>query len=243
MSTLFHTSDLHFGHEDRRALDGFAAAVQAERPDAVLITGDLTTQARSREYAMAAEWLGALGVPLSIEVGNHDLPYFNLWSRFVRPYARYERMERALERPIDLPDVAIVPLRTTARFQLRFNWAHGRVSPVSLKRTLADLRAIAPQRVRIVTCHHPLYDKPGGASEGRTHGGRDALHALAQAGADLILSGHVHDAFDLIWTGGTRPLRMIGAGTLSERTRSTPPSFNRIDVDDGAVKVTVRELA
>ncbi len=38
---------------------------------------------------------------------------------------------------------------------------------------------------------------------------------------------------------------MIGAGTLSRRIRSTPPSFNalRIDVAAGAIDVTVRNLA
>lgn len=242
MSTLFHVSDLHFGREDKRAVDWFAGLVREERPDAVLITGDLTMQARSAEYAAATEWLTALGVPMSIEVGNHDLPYFNLWNRFVRPYARYEQVERALEKPLALPDVAIVPMKTTARFQMRLNWAHGSISEAALQGTLTGLRAVPTGRVRIVTCHHPLYDKPGGKAEGRTKGGRRALFLLADAGADLVLSGHVHDAFDIQWTDGTRPVRMIGAGTLSERVRSTPPSFNQISIDDGTVSVIPRLL-
>ena len=46
--TLFHASDLHFGKEDRRALDWFADCVRSEKPDAVAITGDLTMRARHR---------------------------------------------------------------------------------------------------------------------------------------------------------------------------------------------------
>ena len=240
MSTLFHVSDLHFGREDKRAVDWFATCVRDERPDAVLVTGDLTMQARSAEYAAATEWLTALDVPLTIEVGNHDLPYFNLWNRFTRPYARYEAVERALERPIGLPDVAIVPLKTTARFQWRLNWAHGFIAESSLQATLTKLREVTPGCVRIVTCHHPLYDKPGGKAEGRTKGGRRALFLLADAGADVVLSGHVHDAFDIEWTDGTRPVRMIGAGTLSERVRSTPPSFNVLRIAGGTVAVEHR---
>ena len=35
---------------------------------------------------------------------------------------------------------------------------------------------------------------------------------------------------------------MIGAGTLSKRTRSTPPSFNEIEWDGERLTVTVRNL-
>src|SRR3546814_4621833 len=75
MTRLFHISDLHFGLEDRAALGWFADCVRRERPDAVLITGDLTMRARSREFAAACDWIGALDVPVTVEVGNHDLPY------------------------------------------------------------------------------------------------------------------------------------------------------------------------
>ena len=242
MSVLFHVSDLHFGREDRLALDWFASAVATERPDAVLITGDLTMHARSREFDAAAAWLAQLEAPLSIEVGNHDLPWFNPFNRFVRPYARYNRVERALERPFEMDDVAIVPLKTTARAQWRGNWAHGVVTQRRIDRTVATLAAVPPGRVRIVTCHHPLYDKPGGHTGAHTRYGRAALLALADADTDLVLSGHVHDPFDFLWTEGSRPVRLIGAGTLSERIRTSVPSFNRIAIDQGAVHVEHRLL-
>src|SRR5690606_17796 len=57
-----------------------------------------------------------------------------------------------------------------------------------------------------------------------------------------VLSGHVHDAFDLRQetTGGA--MRMIGAGTLSRRLRSTPPSFNELQWDGETLNVRVRNL-
>lgn len=243
MSTLFHVSDLHFGAEDAAALTAFATAVRDVGPDAVVVTGDLTMRARRHEFAAAQDWLAALDVPLTIEAGNHDLPhYYKLRSRFLSPYARYDRLARAIDRPLNLPDVAVIPLRTTARAQWRLNWSRGRVSTRRLAAALDALDAVPPGRTRIVTCHHPLIDRPSGQSEGRTHGGDAALAALAAAGADLVLSGHVHDAFDIVWNGGSRPVRMIGAGTLSERVRATRPSYNRIDVACGEIRVTVREL-
>ena len=115
---LFHLSDLHFGREDAAALDWVRAAIARERPDAVLITGDLTMRARRREFRACA-WISELGVPVTVEVGNHDLPYFNLLERFVRPYRRYRAIERLIERELDFPGFAVVPLKTTTRAQPR----------------------------------------------------------------------------------------------------------------------------
>ena len=47
---LFHVSDVHFGAEDPAALDWFAQCVADESPDAVIMTGDLTMRARTREF-------------------------------------------------------------------------------------------------------------------------------------------------------------------------------------------------
>ena len=128
MSVLFHVSDLHFGREDQTALAWFADAVAREQPDAVVVTGDLTMRARSHEFEAAKAWLAALKRPITLEVGNHDLPYFNPLRRLFMPYRRFKRVEKAIERPIELADARLVPLKTTARAQMRFNWASGRVS-------------------------------------------------------------------------------------------------------------------
>ena len=66
-------------------------------------------------------------------------------------------------------------------------------------------------------------------SSGSTRGGRQALAALARAGVDAVLSGHVHDAFDRVVEVEGRSIRIIGAGTLSERLRSSRPSYNRLE--------------
>jgi hypothetical protein len=47
VTRLFHVSDLHFGREDREAVQWFADTVRAEMPDAVICTGDLTMRAAS----------------------------------------------------------------------------------------------------------------------------------------------------------------------------------------------------
>ena len=52
---LFHFSDVHFGLEDRVAIDWVKNRIRAERPDAVAITGDLTMRARHKEFDAARE--------------------------------------------------------------------------------------------------------------------------------------------------------------------------------------------
>lgn len=239
MIRLFHVSDIHFGAEDPSALDWFAGLVRDEQPEAVVMTGDLTMRARHREFEAAAAWLNGLGRPVTVEVGNHDLPYFNLWARFVMPYRRYQALERMIERPLDLPGVTIVPLKTTARFQWRLNWSKGHVSARALQEALALVEA-APKGHRIlIACHHPLVEA-GTRSTSRTRGGRRALATLAQAGADAVLTGHVHDPFDVPHESGSGMVRLIGAGTLSERVRESPPSFNEIRIDGAQIETIAR---
>lgn len=242
MTRLFHISDLHFGLEDRAALAWLAHCVASERPDAVLITGDLTMRARSREFAAACDWILSLAAPVTVEVGNHDLPYFNPFARFFWPYRRIARIEKLVEREIDLPGVSIVPLKTTARAQWRLDGSKGWVTDKALAKTLAVIDALPPGTRVLVTAHHPLVEA-GTRGRALTRGGARALTALAERRVAAVLSGHVHDAFDLCATTPAGPVRMIGAGTLSLRIRSSPPSFNALHIADGTLGVTVRNIA
>jgi 3',5'-cyclic AMP phosphodiesterase CpdA len=180
-------------------------------------------------------------VPVTVEPGNHDLPYFNPFERFVRPYRRYGRLERLIERPLDIKNVLIVPLKTTARAQWRHNWSWGVVGRKSLAKSLALLESVGADHVKLVACHHPLVDKEGLHSSGKTIRGREALEALAGAGADAVLSGHVHDPFVMEMEVGGRVVRKIGAGTLSERVRDSLPSFNELRISaEGEIEVEHR---
>jgi len=238
---LFHISDIHFGLEDSAVLEWVMECVRDERPDAVAITGDLTMRARHREFAAAARWIRALDVPVTVEVGNHDLPYFNLIERFTDPYRRFEALEAAVERTVTLPGVAVVPLKTTARAQLRLNWSKGRVGHRSLTACLAAIDALPAGTRALVACHHPLVET-GTHGKALTRGGERALAALAQRGVFAVLSGHVHDAFDIMHQSAHGPVRMIGAGTLSQRVRTTPAGFNELTFTEAGLAVNVRTM-
>lgn len=238
---LFHFSDIHFGLEDRRALAWAELCIAREKPVAICVTGDLTMRARQREFRAACDWISSLGPPVTVEVGNHDMPYFNLFERFTNPYRRFRAIESLLERQLDLPGVAIVPLKTTTRAQWRFPWSNGWVTDRALAETLAAIDALPAGQQVIVTAHHPLTERdPKGKR--LTINGTAAMEALAERGVLAILTGHVHDAFDILQPTPAGTLRMIGAGTLSKRVRSTPPSFNELTIDENGIHVRVRNL-
>jgi len=238
---LFHLSDIHFGLEDRQAIDWVKREISRRQPAAVAITGDLTMRARHREFAAATKWIQSLEAPVTVEIGNHDMPYFNLLERFLSPYRRFQGIQGLVEREIDLPGIAIVPLKTAVRAQPRFNWSKGWVSRPALRACLAAIDALPPGTQALVTVHHPLREV-GTKGTALTHGGSAALAELARRPVLAVLSGHVHDPFDIVEQTSAGPMRMIGAGTLSQRVRSTPPSFNELRWDGETLSVRVRNL-
>jgi len=240
MTVLFHVSDVHFGKEDPQAIAWFKERVEAERPDAVIMTGDLTMRARTREFEAGGAWLKSLAAPVTVEVGNHDIPYY--WDpirRFLNPYSRYAAIEKMIERPLELAGVTIVPLKTTARAQWRWNWSKGHVSPRSLRSALALIEKAPAGNLIFVAAHHPLIEG-GTKGTAKTQGGDVALADLAAAGAHAVLTGHVHDPFDVPVDRAGWTIRMIGAGTLSKRVRNSPPAFNEIRIDGTRFDTIVR---
>ena len=239
---IFHLSDIHFGLENNRAIDWAKREIAERRPDAVAITGDLTMRARHPEFAAATAWITSLEAPVTVEVGNHDMPYFNPIERFLTPYARFRGMKDMVEREINLAGLAIVPLKTAVRAQPRLNWSKGWVTSGSLERCLAAIDKLPHGVKALVTAHHPLREV-GTAGTAMTRGGAKALAELAKRPVAAVLTGHVHDAFDIIEETENGPVRMIGAGTLSQRIRSTPPSFNELRWDGATLTVRVRNLS
>ncbi len=242
---LFHISDVHFGVENRAVLAEVERAVAEERPDVLVCTGDLTQRATHAQYKAAADWFSQFDIPVWIDPGNHDMPYYNLFERFSRPYARYNRLRESVAVPVfETDDLVLVPLKTTVRSQNRWPWSDGVVTPNALAATLGTLdRLKDDSRLRIVTAHHPLHGpRPDGPSA--TIGGPDALERLIDHGMSAILTGHLHKPFNEHRQLGNKAAQVIGAGTLSTRLRGgAPPSYNALSYEPGANAIAVKERA
>lgn len=237
---LFHISDVHFGVEDRAALAHVEQAIAAERPDALVCTGDVTQRATHAQYKAAERWLAQFDIPVWIDPGNHDMPYHNLVERFRNPYLRHNRLRDAVAvATFETEDCVLIPLKTTVRSQSRWPWSDGVVTENALASTLQLLQTLRGDgRIHIVTAHHPLHGpKPGGPT--MTRGGNAALDRLIEHGADAIMSGHIHRPFNELRSGSlAKPsagqAQVIGAGTLSTRLRhGAPPSYNALSCERG----------
>lgn len=228
---IFHMSDPHFGAENHHALGHFAEAVRCEGADVVLCTGDLTQRATHAQFDAAAQYFAQFKVPIVMCAGNHDMPYYNMWERLSDPYRRYRELEaRVVTNVFSSEDVVLVPLVSTVRVQPRFPWVDGLVRRSALDHTLAQLGSLAQdKRFKLVFCHHPLLPQNDG-ERNPTIGGDNAFVELARAGAQAVVSGHVHIPFDQLRAREGQSMRMLGAGTVSTRLRGVTPSYQILTV-------------
>ncbi|MBI5277034.1 MAG: metallophosphoesterase [Burkholderiales bacterium] len=226
MSVLLHISDTHFGTEEVRVSDALRALVEQHRPDAVVLSGDITQRARHRQFAAARAFCDSLGVARWLALpGNHDIPLFNLFARVFAPYAGYKQaFGDDLEPVLELHDVLLVGVNTTRPERHK----HGEVSRAQVDRVVRLLGKASRNRLRVVVTHQPACVMRPEDEKDRLRGGEAAVRAWAEAGADLVLGGHIHLPFvsDLCARALTRrPLYCIQAGTaLSHRVRHGSPN-------------------
>ena len=221
MTLLLQLSDPHFGTERPAVADALRALVRAQRPELLLLSGDITQRATAAQFAAARAYVDALGVPACVAIpGNHDIPLFDLASRLLRPYARYARaFGTDLEPHFENADLLLLAVNTTRR------WRHvdGQISAVQVERVALAVERVPAQRWRLVAVHQPLAVPSPAEAHDLLHGHQAARQRWARAGVDLVLGGHIHLPFVLPLAGQmpARPLWVVQAGTaLSRRVRA-----------------------
>jgi len=73
MSVLLQISDPHFGTERPQVVEALVALATRERPDAVVLSGDITQRARPAQFRAAKAFVDRLGTPLLAFPGSHDI--------------------------------------------------------------------------------------------------------------------------------------------------------------------------
>jgi 3',5'-cyclic AMP phosphodiesterase CpdA len=188
---ILHVADLHIGRRD--AEEPFAALhALATRlsPTLVVATGDLAHRGRRSELERAAERLRALDLPLLAVPGNHDIPY-TIPARFTSPFAVWERIFGPAEPEFADADLFVVGLNSVRPWRQQ----GGALSQAALMRASERVRGAPDGALRVVALHHHLTAPPWRAARKRPLRRRDhVLHALVDAGVDLVLGGHVHQA-------------------------------------------------
>jgi 3',5'-cyclic AMP phosphodiesterase CpdA len=183
-------SDLHTGTREDPAVErAVAALIETTRPELVIATGDLTHRGLRGQHERAATFLRSFGLPLHVIPGNHDIPY-TFPARFTQTFAEFERLWGTTEPVHRSPGVLVVGLNSVRA------WRHqsGGIRERQLDGAAAELATAAPGDVRIVTLHHHLVGAPWRSRKKPVARRNHVLARLVDAGAELILAGHIHQA-------------------------------------------------
>jgi 3',5'-cyclic AMP phosphodiesterase CpdA len=240
MGRLLQFSDIHFGVEHRRACAAAVDYAHANPSDLILITGDITQKGYPDEFSAAGSWIRAMPEPRFVNVGNHDVPYWDVAARLFYPWKAFEKAtgHPAHDHQFLGPTVMVRGVTTARGWQARPNWSKGVIDLAQTKKAANALRQAPPGVLRVLACHHPLIEMIGTPMTGDVKRGDAAALIFAEAGVDLIMTGHVHVPFALPIDLADRCSYAVGCGTLSHRERGTPPSFNQVEWDAKTITVT-----
>jgi 3',5'-cyclic AMP phosphodiesterase CpdA len=223
MTVLLQVSDPHFGTERAPVVDALEALVHGQRPDVLLLSGDITQRATHAQFGAARAFVDRLRVPVLLAIpGNHDIPLFNIAARLLWPYAHYARaFGNELEPQFEADDVLVLALNTTRR------WRHvdGEVSAAQVERVARRCEAAAATQRRIVMVHQPVAVTRPEDAQNLLHGHEAAVRRWSAAGVDVVMGGHIHLPYVLPlherWPGLPRPIWAVQAGTaVSHRVRA-----------------------
>ena len=222
MTVVVHMSDIHFGAHRGDLAESLLTDIAAQKPDLVVVSGDLTQRARPKQFEQARAFLDRLPGPVLTVVGNHDLPLVNLPRRFLLQTRRYEHyITSDLDPVVAVPELVVVGLDTMPAWR----WKAGHVSPRQAGIVRRAFENAPADTWRILVTHHPvLPDKHSGLV------GRQLLvNTCAEAGVAVLLSGHTHVA-SVTTTPVGKPgrrsaLSVVSGTTISRRTRGSPNTY------------------
>jgi 3',5'-cyclic AMP phosphodiesterase CpdA len=214
---ICHISDVHFGPPHLPELaSGVLQFIADRQPDLVVISGDLTQRAKPRQFQEARRWVAAIPATTLVVPGNHDVPLYRFWERFLRPFGAYRRFFSDELEPI---------YRDEELFVVGINTAHGwtfKDGRIGLKKLLAVGQVLeeAPgELLKVVVAHHHLIPPPWFGPPRVLTNAYEAMDLFTRVGVDLILSGHLHQSFignsEEFYPKGRPPVVILHSGTTT----------------------------
>lgn len=222
-------SDLHCG--SRYHIPSLATRVVDEinelRPDAVVVTGDLTDMGFRQEFRQAKRLIDRIDCGNKLVLmGNHDAR--NVGDEHFAELFGARSRELIVDKVRLLGIDSSEPDLDSGRVgRERYRWIEERFSH--------------PEEFKVVCMHHHLVPVPGtGRERNIVYDAGDMLRVLANSGTDLVLCGHKH--VPNVWR--LEDTLIVNAGTAcSHRLRGkVRPCYNVIEIYDlQRVRVLLKE--
>ena len=241
---LLHVSDLHTGtREDPAVEHALQQLIERLEPELIVASGDLTHRGRPEQHERAARFLRSFGLPLHAIPGNHDIPY-TFPAQFTRTFAEFERLWGTTQPVYHSNRLLIVGLNSVRA------WRHqsGGVRQTQLDWAAQELADAPAGAFRIVTLHHHLLGAPWRSSKKPVAKRNHVLASLVEAGAELVLAGHIHQAaiserreFEISTPGGERGVTVSiapGLGQPRPNRRGEARGLHVYEVADEEVEVS-----
>jgi len=221
---IAHISDLHFASSlfVQKWADNVARKLEEERPDLLIVTGDLTTEGYIPEFEAAKAFLDGLEAKDKLIVpGNHDARNlgYTVFEELIGPrFPCYRGKE-----------VTVLGLDST---EPDVDDGH-----VGREHYDAIRNGFTGPPVRIIALHHHLIPIPGTGRERQIPSDAgDLLGVCKEVDVDIVLSGHKH----LAWTWNLDGCLFITAATSTTRRLKgrSRPAMGLMDIEDRALTLT-----
>ena len=239
---ILHLSDLHTGtREDPEIEQAVAALTRRLEPELIVASGDLTHRGRREQHDRAARFLRGLGPELVVIPGNHDIPY-TFPGRFTRTFAEFERHWQTTEPVYRSERLHVVGLNSVRP------WRHqsGGLRQGQLDDAARLLGEAHEGALRVAVLHHHLIGAPWRTRKKPVARRNHVLGSLVDAGAELILAGHIHQAavserreFE-VTTGGEHGVTVAvapGLGQPRPHRRGEARGLHVYETTDGLLRV------
>jgi 3',5'-cyclic AMP phosphodiesterase CpdA len=242
MRRIAHLSDLHFGTEESTITNDLIDDLISMNPDILIISGDLTQRGRTSQYKSTREFLDRLPFKKIIVPGNHDIPLFDLISRFLFPLTRYKKIITGDLNPFFEDDEIAVLGINTAR---SLTWKEGRISYEQMKLIESKMCKIGASKFKILVTHHPFIPPPGNPGIALVGRSIKALVVIDKCEIDLLVAGHLHLGYSgdvrTYYPARNRSLISVHAGTgISRRRREQKNAYNFITVQNNKIEIDIR---
>ncbi len=224
---IVQLSDIHVGSQfQEEVFEKVIDDVNSLKPDAVILTGDLTNEGLVSEYEKCRDLISKIDVEKIISVsGNHD--YRNTGYLIFKKFFPFQSVNELND------DVVLVTLGT-ARPD-RNEGEVGYRQTLWLERTMRKYE----KKIKILAMHHHLIGIPDTGSERVTIlDAGDVLRTILDTNVDLVLCGHKHRP----WVWNFNDLSIVNAGTTSsDRMRGLfENTFNIINIEKNKLKIDLK---